>query len=108
MKHLEARQKIIDTIKATLIDLEYVYAAWLEGSDGLNRVDEYSDIDICVDVDDDKVQEVFGIVEGKLNEISRIDFIHEVDCGNPKIIQKYYRLENTSEYLIIDFAVQLR
>ena len=35
MKHLEARQKIIDTIKATLIDLEYVYAAWLEGSDGL-------------------------------------------------------------------------
>lgn len=103
----QIREKIINEIKEAVINLPFVYAGWLEGSDGLNTVDEFSDIDIVIDVEDEYVSKTFEIIENVLSSISKIDYIHQVDCGNPKIIQKYYHLENTSEFLIIDFAIQL-
>lgn len=40
------RDRIIDTIHRKMEENQYVNALWLEGSDPLHCVDEYSDIDI--------------------------------------------------------------
>ena len=49
------REEIIDFLKIYSKDKEYVYAMWLEGADGINKVDEYSDIDFWFDVDKDMI-----------------------------------------------------
>ena len=48
------RNYIIDYIKKYAMSKDYVYAMWLEGADGLNQVDEYSDLDFWFDVEDSK------------------------------------------------------
>lgn len=48
------RNYIIDYIKKYAESKEYVYAMWLEGSDGLGVVDEYSDLDFWFDVVNEK------------------------------------------------------
>ena len=45
------RDQIIEYLKNFAISKDYVFAMWLEGADGLNQVDEYSDIDFWFDVE---------------------------------------------------------
>lgn len=56
------REKIISDLAIGLKEVSFVYAFWLEGSDGTNTVDEYSDIDICIDVEDGEENNVFSIM----------------------------------------------
>jgi len=48
------RDFIINYVKEYAKSKDYVYAMWLEGADGLNLVDEYSDLDFWFDVEDSK------------------------------------------------------
>ena len=45
------REQIIEYLKKFSIEKPYVNAMWLEGADGIGRVDEYSDIDFWFDVE---------------------------------------------------------
>lgn len=40
-----SREEIIQSLKEFSQNKPYVNAMWLEGADGINNVDEYSDID---------------------------------------------------------------
>ena len=45
--HMEqdiTRERIIEYLKDFALPKDYVFAMWLEGADGLNEVDEYSDM----------------------------------------------------------------
>ncbi len=47
IKHINYQKDfIINYIKEHSMSKDYVYAMWLEGTDGLNQVDEYFDLDI--------------------------------------------------------------
>lgn len=100
------RNMIINAIKDRLILIDEVYAYWLEGADSLNAVDEYSDIDIWLDVEDGYEDRIFKITEEELLKLGNLDFKFEVNHRHPKIFQNYYHIEGTSEYLIIDFCIQ--
>ncbi len=100
------REMIIHAIKDRFISMEQVYAYWLEGADGLNAVDEYSDIDIWLDVEDGFEDQVFTIAEEELSKLGKLDFKFSVNHKHPKIHQNYYHIEGCSEYLIIDFCIQ--
>jgi hypothetical protein len=100
------REKIISLIKDRFINMYQVHAYWLEGADGLNAVDEYSDIDIWLDVEDGYEEYIFKIAEEELSKLGKLDFKFNVDHKHPKIQQNYYHIEGTSEYLIIDFCIQ--
>lgn len=100
------RKKIIQIIRDRLIDNPHVFAFWLEGSDGLNAIDEYSDIDIVLDVEDGAESDIFSIVEDTLEKLGELDLNYEVNHGHPKIRQKIYHICNSSEYLIIDCDIQ--
>lgn len=100
------RNTIIDVLKSRFITVEQVYAYWLEGADSLNTVDEYSDIDIWLDVEDGYEDMVFKIAEEEFNKLGKLDFNFRLNHNHPKIRQNYYHIEGTSEYLIIDFCIQ--
>jgi predicted nucleotidyltransferase len=95
------REDIINKIRQTLEPLEFVYAMWLEGSDANGHLDEYSDIDINVDVEDEQVEQVFEIVEG----LFELDFYYD-NSGDNKQKQKIYHVKGTGRYLMIDFNLQ--
>lgn len=106
MKEYIDRSFIIHEIENVLKDDERVYALWLEGADGLNNVDEYSDLDFVVDVEEGYEEEIFNIVEKALGNLDNLDIDHRMKHGHPKMRQKVYHLEKTSEYLLIDFCIQ--
>jgi hypothetical protein len=106
------REKLLtrDVIIKALIDklkpLWFVHAFWEGGAIAFNRIDQWSDIDLYVAVDDDKVKETFMIVEQKLKILSPIKQKLEVpQLPWPSLHQAFYKLENASEYLLIDFVV---
>ncbi|MFH1313752.1 MAG: nucleotidyltransferase domain-containing protein [Candidatus Eisenbacteria bacterium] len=104
--HTPSRDKIVRTIVAALEPLDYVYALWEGGAVAFGRVDEWSDIDICVDADDERVTDTFPVVEGALESLAPIE--HKYDVPEPALgeyVQAFYRLKGTPEFMLIDFAV---
>lgn len=98
------RDFIINFIKEYAISKDYVYAMWLEGADGLNKVDEYSDLDIWFDVEDSMRNSFIEELVSKLSELGRID--SRMNKVTSEIFQSNIHLENTSEFLTIDLAAQ--
>jgi hypothetical protein len=100
------RDIIIKTLANTLEPLDYVHAFWEGGAAAFDRIDEWSDIDLYVVVDDKKVNETFLIVEKALISLSPIK--QKYDVSHPSssgLFQAFYRLDDASEYLIVDLAV---
>lgn len=100
-------EMIIEKLKENLEPLEYIYAMWLEGSDAVGQADQYSDIDIYVDFEDAYEHQAIEVVERILSQISRMDYKYVMDHDHPKLRQRIYHLEGSSEYLMIDFCWQL-
>lgn len=100
------RKEIINKLISELKPLDYVNAFWEGGSEAFDRTDEWSDIDIAVDVKDEKVEETFIRIEEILNSISPIELKYRLPDptwhGNP---QAFYRLKDTSPFLLIDLSV---
>ncbi|MBD2126254.1 nucleotidyltransferase domain-containing protein [Microcoleus sp. ZQ-A2] len=100
------RQKILEAILATLEPKDFVLALWQGGSAAHGSTDEWSDIDIQVIVEDDRVEETFDILEESLNTISKIRLKWRVPeptwHGHS---QCFYQLEEASPFLFIDFVV---
>jgi len=53
-KHV-TREDIIKTLASSLSPLDYVHAFWEGGAPAFGRLDEWSDLDLYVVVDDEKV-----------------------------------------------------
>lgn len=100
------RDDVTAAVARALEPLDYVYAMWEGGAVAFDRVDEWSDIDICVSAEDDRVEEPFAVVEQALESIAPIELKYEVK--GPKLgeyVQAFYRLEGGGPYMLIDFAV---
>lgn len=98
------RDEIIQFVKEFSQNKSYVNAMWLEGADGVNKIDEYSDIDFWFDVDK-KYQESF--LYECIEELKKIGIIDSrVDEIRNEIAQSNIHLSNTSEYLTLDICVQ--
>ena len=98
------RDEIITYLKNFSMEKPYVNAMWLEGADGLGRVDEYSDIDFWFDVEKSHQESFLYECVEALGRIAPID--SRVDEIRPAIAQSNIHLENTSEYLTLDLCVQ--
>jgi hypothetical protein len=105
--NMPTRSQIIDVLKKSLEPLPFIYALWLEGADASDTVDEYSDIDLWIDFEDDHEREVYSVVENALSGIGMIDFKYIMKHRHPKIRQRIYHLADTSKYLMIDVCWQL-
>jgi len=101
------KEKIIEKLREKLGPLSYIYALWLEGSEANGTSDEYSDIDLWADIDDEHETEAIEITEAALCEIAAFDYKYIMSHDHPQIRQRIYHLENAGEFLMIDFCWQL-
>ena len=102
-----SRDQIIDQISTSARDNPLVYACWLEGADATDTVDEYSDVDIVLDVEDGSEETVFLDLEDALSKIGRLDYRCETaPPDDSKLRHRVYHLEGTPETLFLDIVVQ--
>ena len=103
------REDIIEALRGALEPKGYMYAMWEGGAAAFGRVDEWSDIDLQTLCDDDRVEDAFDTVRSALEGLSRIDrtfrFPEPTWHGHS---QAFYRLEDASEFLLVDFVVMKR
>ncbi len=97
--------QVIKQIHDTLINFTSVKAAWLSGSAAFNRQDEYSDIDIGVLAAEDNFKDIFAAIEASLNKLSFIEKRHVVTKRIKGCEQRFYQLENTSPFHIVDMVL---
>jgi hypothetical protein len=101
-----SREDIVAAVVSALEPLDYVHAVWEGGAVAFDRVDQWSDIDICVSADDGRILECFPIAERALSALAPIALKYEMkQTMSPGYAQAFYRLEGTSECLLVDFAV---
>jgi hypothetical protein len=106
---LITRKNILDVLVQTLEPLDYIHALWEGGAAAFNRIDRWSDLDVQVIADDERVAEVFMIVEQVLGTLSPIELKYEMPAPTwHGHAQKFYRLSRTSEFLLVDLAVMQR
>lgn len=99
-----SREDILDGVRAALDPLRWVGALWEGGSASFDRVDQWSDVDIGVAVEDGRVEEGFATVEGalrRLGPIARRWIVNPADHVKP---QRMYRFEDRRAPLV-DLAV---
>lgn len=101
------RERITAKLKEALEPLDYIYAFWYEGADANGTNDSHSDIDYYIDFEDAYEEHVVAVVEQTLAAVAPLDYLHVMRHGHPKLRQRVYHLEGTSEYLMIDFCFQL-
>lgn len=101
------REEILGALRRVLEPLPYVHAMWEGGSEAFGRTDEWSDIDVQFDVDDEKVAETLTLIEGTLARLSPI----QDRLGMPErpgYAQVFYRLQDASPFLLVDLCVMKR
>lgn len=79
---------------------------WEGGAASFQRVDQWSDIDLQIDVAADRVADTFVVIEQALTKLSPIDL--EYALPQPTWhghAQTFYRLKHASPYLLLDVCV---
>ena len=105
-KRAMTRDVVIKTLVDALKPLDYVHAFYESGAIAFNRLDEWSDIDLYLVVDERKVDDSFAAVEAALRSVSPIRQKFAIpQLPWPGVSQAFYKLERASEYLLIDLAV---
>ncbi|MCP4547629.1 MAG: hypothetical protein GY835_14310 [bacterium] len=101
-----SRRQIIDALHGALNATSYVRAAWLGGSDGSNRTDEWSDVDIQIIVEDDEVQGCFDLVHRTLEELSPFEHQFRFPMPTPHgHEQEFILLRDASPMAMIDMVI---
>ncbi len=100
------RDDVLSALRGALEPLDHVQAMWEAGAIAFDRVDDWSDIDLQVASDDERVEDVFTVVEDTLRGLSPIDLKYRLPeptwHGHS---QAFYRLEQASPFLMLDFVV---
>jgi len=103
------RAPLLQALRNALEPLDYVHAMWEGGAASFKRVDEWSDIDLQVAADDERVAEVVAVVEQTLTALTPITLRYEI----PQPAwhghwQAFYQLEQAGPFLMLDFVVMKR
>lgn len=98
-------QKIIDHLRCELESKDHIYALWVEGSLPQGFADEYSDLDIWISTDDDKIHTIFDEIKTILSELGEIDYEH-VSKPRGELGARTYHIKDMGEHLFIDFNTQ--
>ena len=101
-----SRESVIKVLVDAIEPLEYVHALWEGGAVAFDRLDKWSDIDICVDAVDERVEDVFPVAEAALEALAPIELKFDVPPASTHgYVQAFYRLKGTSRFMLVDFAV---
>lgn len=100
------RTAITAALVNALKPLDYIHAVWEGGAASWSRVDEWSDIDLYVVCDDERVEDTFRAMEQAISAVDEIDLRFRMPepawHGHSQV---FWRLKNASPYLFLDIAV---
>jgi hypothetical protein len=100
------REDILSALEKSLKPIDEIYALWEAGAVAFNRIDQWSDIDLMVDVQDECVAKTWDVIENTLKGLSPIELRYELPQpawhGHSQV---FYRLQNASPYLFVDAVV---
>lgn len=102
---MDNRNKIVEHLRSKLETRSDIYAFWIEGSVPQGYADEFSDIDLWLSTDDDKIFAIYDDIEQILSEIAPIDFKYIVK-NKGELGHNVYHLEGMSEFLTVDINTQ--
>jgi hypothetical protein len=106
MKYTVTREKILASLKDALENLDYVHAMWEGGAAAFGRLDEWSDIDLQIDVDDNRVEDTFSVIERTVSILSPSNRKYRTpQLPWEGLFQVFYQLQNASLYLLVDIVV---
>lgn len=106
MPDLFLRQILIRRLQTALQVQPSVQAVWLEGADALDRADEYSDLDLWLDVDAGSEEEALQTVRAAVLTFGPLDVEQVSPHPNPLIRQRFYRSAGLPPFLFVDVCVQ--
>ena len=101
------RAQLIDVLQQALQALDAVDAAWEGGSAAFDSEDALSDVDVVAVVADDALDATFARVESALEGLSPVTLRHDM-TGTAGYAQKFYRLRDAGEFLVVDLALVRR
>lgn len=100
------REIITGALRAALEPHPAVHAMWEGGAVAFGRFDEWSDLDVQVDVDDARAPEILPLVERVLEALSPIEIRYELPQPTwHGHTQAFYRLRDAGPFLLLDLAV---
>ncbi|WP_282940169.1 aminoglycoside 6-adenylyltransferase [Paenibacillus sp. RC67] len=100
------RETIINEMVSNLEGEDFILAIWLEGSDGTQSLDEYSDIDLVCYTREGFVDNAISRLDDCLGRLGQLDIAYEQPGRPANNRYKVYHLLETSEHLLIDVTVQ--
>lgn len=106
LPHSLTREHILTSLQSAIEPLPYAHAMWQGGAAAFNRVDEWSDIDLQIDVDDDRVADACAVVDATLAEHAPVAIKFELPPPTwHGHYQAFYRFRDASEFLVLDLVV---
>lgn len=103
MSLLLSHEEVVAALTRSLEPVDAIHAMWEIGAVAFDRVDEFSDIDLMISGEDDKIDQIVLNFEESLAKISPIEVQwrvpNPIEFGH---LQHFYRLKDTSPYLLID------
>lgn len=100
------RTTILNALTAALEPRPEVYAMWTGGAAAFNRVDEWSDIDLQIDVEDEHIPQIVALVEQTIQQLSPITLRYEIPQPSwHGHWQAFYQLRDASPFLMLDLAI---
>lgn len=98
--------QIIAAFDKAFKDKPYALAMWQGGAASFNRTDEWSDLDLMLITEDGMEQEAMQQTIVLLESEFGIDTKFDIDPPHwPGMTQTFFRLKNTSPFLLIDFSI---
>jgi hypothetical protein len=103
------RPALLEAVHRALEPLPFVHCLWEGGSTSFGADDEWSDVDLQCEVDDDKVGATFDAVESALAKIAKVSLTFVVPepawHGHG---QRFYQFANADAWLMLDLCVMKR
>jgi hypothetical protein len=100
------RETILKNIREHTEPLEYFQCMWEGGAASFDRVDDWSDIDLQLAVDDDKVGQAVQVVDKCLEKMGRVEAKYVLPQPTSHgHWQAFYRLEKTTPFLLLDLVI---
>ena len=103
------RTTIIEALRAALEPMEGVLAMWEGGSAAFGEVDAFSDVDLQLIAEDDRVEAAVAAAVGALEGLSPLTARFELPAPTwHGHWQGFFQLADASPYLMVDLVVMAR
>lgn len=103
------RNRLIEALADALRAQPWALAAWLAGSDANGRTDAFSDIDLVIIVEDDRVEEAVALCEAAVRTVAPISFTLRLPQptwhGHDQV---FWQFDGLPDYLMVDCVIERR